>query len=98
LCCDEKDFIAEHARENVIEYDTSGSEENPADAIKKDVGTDQKGLQTIVMNPNHDFKVGCKKCNQFTNNNIEGFVISKYHKCSNLNVPFQDSMDVIDSQ
>jgi hypothetical protein len=40
LCCDEKDFIAEHARENVIEYDTSGSEENPVDAIKKVNGTD----------------------------------------------------------
>jgi hypothetical protein len=38
LCCDEKDFIAEHARDNVIEFDTSGSEENPADVIQKEIG------------------------------------------------------------
>ena len=72
MCCDEKDFIAEHARENVIEYDTSGSEENPADAIKKEMGTEQekKGLQTIIMNPNHNYNQGCNKCNLFTNKNI----------------------------
>lgn len=31
------------------------------------------------MNQNHNPKNGCNKYNQFTDMNIEGFVMSKYH-------------------
>ena len=36
------------------------------------------------MDPNHDGRYGCTKCNDFSNKNIEGFIFSKYHKCAKL--------------
>ena len=32
LCCDEKDYLAEHAQQNIIHFDTTSEEEAPEPA------------------------------------------------------------------
>lgn len=76
LCCDEKEMLAEHARENVLEVDTSSN------ITKEEEPTEEE--EGMCLHDNHASHLSCRKCEDFANRNIEAFVLSRQHACSKL--------------
>lgn len=59
LCCDEKDFLVEHAQQNIIQFDTTTEEE--VDPEPKDSGHEESEEDSIEQERKQQKKIEAEK-------------------------------------